>query len=371
MSRRLALPLCFTAAILAFLLGRAPVRAEDEAREAGAARDAAALRLALLARMDADIEERAAQAHLDARILLDQVLPIPYLGVDAEPVEGGMRVTKVFPLTGAEAAGVLVGDVLAEVSGTPTPDAAALGGVIRRSAVGARLALVVLRDGRKVPLEARLGQRPEEDEDEAEQFPTLRAPDAPAPSPVLLDFEEDGVGAEPAGLEPVLAGHGRPGRWVVLGDQAGRHLRQDDDDPTGIRFPAALVRDFDTLDGTIRVRFRSAGGRQDRAAGVVLRWKNRWNYIVARANAVEGDLRIFRVVNGLRRTLPGARAPVSIDDDGWHVLELRAEGPQLTATLDGEVSVTSYDTCLGRGRAGLWTKSDSRTDFDDLQVEAR
>jgi hypothetical protein len=368
----LAAAVCATALALLFLAFAAPrAHGKDDpvAPRQPVPRDAAALRLELLARLDADIDERAAQAHLDARILLDRVLPVPYLGVDAEPHEGGMRVTKVFPLTGAEEAGVIVGDVLADVAGRPTPDAAALGGAIRESTVGSRLALGILRDGARVELTALLGSRPEEDEDESEQFPTLAAPETDPPAALSVPFTDAAPGSLPGVLETVLSGHGRPGRWIVVEEPEGAFLRQDDDDPTGIRFPTALVRDFESLDATIRVRFRSAGGRQDRAAGVILRWQDRWNYIVARANAVEGDLRIFRVVNGLRRTLPGARAPVAIDDTRWHTLELRADGPRLTASVDGEVTVSSYDTYLGRGRAGLWTKSDSRTDFDDLELE--
>jgi len=102
----------------------------------------------------------------------------------------------------------------------------------------------------------------------------------------------------------------------------------------------------------------------------VLRWRDPSNYLVARANAAEGDLRIFRVVNGDRRTLPGAIAKGATDDDRWHTLEFRAHGTQLTAILDGDVRATAQDSFFLRGQVGLWTKSDSRTDFDDLKLEA-
>jgi hypothetical protein len=70
----------------------------------------------------------------------------------------------------------------------------------------------------------------------------------------------------------------------------------------------------------------------------------------------------------VRRTLPGARAETPAGDDAWHRLEFRAEGAKLTAVLDGDVTTTSYDTYLRRGGVGLWRKSDSVTDFDDLDV---
>jgi hypothetical protein len=111
-------------------------------------------------------------------------------------------------------------------------------------------------------------------------------------------------------------------------------------------------------------------GDQDRAAAFVLRHQNPANYLVARVSATELDLRIFRTLNDIRRTLPGGRVVVPADDGAWHVLEFRAEGPTLAASVDGQATASSYDTFFGRGRAGLWTKSDATTDFDDLTAES-
>ena len=340
--------------------------------------DPALLRKRLLARFDARTAEAATKAHLDARLLLDEVLPIPYLGIDAEPVDGTMRVEKVYPGTGAETAGLKVGDRIRSLDGEPTPSKAALGRALRKRAVGSQLAFRIERDGAEIPVTALLGHRPEEDEDEDEQFPELvESRLGPGPRVTLgaagvgFGFECGTPGILPDELEPVLGGHGAPGRWTLLGTAPERFVRQEADDPTGIRFPMALVRGVHEADVVLRVRFRIAGGRIDRAAGLVLRWQDPGNYLVARVNTVEGDLRIFRTVNGLRRTLPGTtlKLPPTADDAAWRTLEFRAEGPRLTATVDGTSTVSSYDTYLPAGRVGLWTKSDSVTDFDDLRVE--
>ncbi len=349
--------------------GAAPPSIED-----GAALDPALLRRRILARMDARIDEAAAKAHLDARLVLDETMPIPYLGVDAEPDAGAMRLTKVYPGTCAEAAGLRVGDAIVAFGCETTDSKAALGRAIRKRAPGAPVEMRLLRDGKETTVTTSLGKRPEEDEDEDEQFPDLPGEGGAPPSlgaPRAFDFEKDAEGGAPAGLESLLGGHGSAPRWIVTADAGGRFLRQDDGDPTGIRFPLALVRGFEASDAVARVRFRYAGGQVDKAAGIVLRFKDPANYLVARVNAAEADLRIFRVANGLRRTLPGSRVEAPCDDDRWHVLEFRAEGPKVTATLDGKVTSTSYDTYFLRGRAGLWTKSDSRTDFDDWTVSGR
>jgi len=353
------------AGLLALLLLAAGVRAQELDPN-----DPMVLRQKLLARMHAEIDAAATRAHLKARLLVDEVMPIPYLGIDADADGGGMRVTKVLPATGAAEAGLQVGDTILSLADQATPSAAALGRAIRQGRAGDRVPVRVVRSGEERVLQAVLGIRPEEDEDEAEQFPELAAPEAEPPGPVALPFRLEDAGRPAEGLEGVLAGHGAPGRWIVLAEEGNAFLRQAEADRTGIRFPIALLKEGARADAVVRVRIRYFAGDQDRTGGIVLRYHDAGNYLVARINAVERDLRIFRVVHGMRRTLPGARVEIPPGDEAWHLLEFRAEGPKVTATLDGTLTASSYDTYLRAGRTGLWTKSDSVTDFDDLAVSA-
>jgi hypothetical protein len=327
--------------------------------------DPALTRREVLARLDARIDEAAAKAHLDARLALDEAMPIPYLGVDSEPADGAMTITSVYAMTGAEAAGLKKGDRLLAIDAERTDSKPALARAIRLKKVGAPVTLRVQRDGHELTLAAKLGPRPEEDEDEEEQFPDLPARAAPSREPITFAFDHDESGAAPKQFDFALGGHGEPGRWIV----SNGALRQDSADPTGIRFPMALVQGFDATDVVACVRFRYVGGKVDRAGGIVLRFADPANYYVARANAAEGDLRIFRVANGTRRTLPGGIVKGATDDDRWHTLEFRIEGSKLVATLDGQFTATAYDSYFLRGRVGLWTKSDSQTEFDDLTFQ--
>lgn len=331
--------------------------------------DPAVLRLRLLRRLDAHIDEVATQSRLAARLALDEVYPLPYLGVDTQLEGADLKIVAVYADTGAERCGLRVGDVLRSFAGVKLASKPALARNVRRHAVGDRVALEIERAGSRMSLAATLGIRPEEDEDEEEQFPDLVVPIV-LPAPRILGFDVDPLGVLPPAFESVLGGHGRQGAWRTVELEGARVLRQDDGDATGIRFPMAIVRDWEAGDAAAKVRFRYAGGRIDRAAGLVLRWRDAGDYYVARANAQEGDLRIFRVVHGERRTLLGAIAKGATDDDRWHTLEFRAEGAKLTATLDGSVQATAWDSYFLRGRVGLWTKSDSLTEFDDLSLEA-
>lgn len=332
--------------------------------------DPAILRRELTARFDAQLAESTTRSRLEFRRMLDAVVPVPYFGVDSEPVAGGLQLTHVYPDSGAERAGLVAGDIVLALAGVATDSKTALARTVRSQRVGAPVEVRFRRGADERVVTTALGARPEEDEDDVEQFPDLATPPPAPPAPVKLAFDTAPLGATPIELVSVLGGHGRIGSWIVVASGSGRVLRQDDGDPTGIRFPMVIARDFAALDARVSVRFRYAGGRTDRAAGVVLRYQDPGNYLVARANALEGDLRIFRVVNGDRRTIPGAIVKGATDDDRWHTLEFSAAGAELSAVLDGNVRVTAYDTLFQRGGAGLWTKSDSRTEFDDLELTA-
>lgn len=329
--------------------------------------DPALLRRELLRRFDQRIDAMAAQLHVEARLVIDEVSPIPYLGLDAKPAPGGMQVTAVYGGTGAKDAGLHVGDLLLSIGGEAVTSPATLAHAIRRRIPGSALELAVQRDGQALTLQGKLGQRPEEDEDEAEQFPDLPgAKLEDSVEPFAANFGSDALDAAPDWLVPALGGHGLPPRWLVVQDGAGRCLQQTVADRAGIHFPMALVRGFQAHDVVGKVRLRYRGGEVDKAGGVVLRYHDAGNYYVARVNAAEGDLRIFRVANGIRRTLPGGIVMGATDDAEWHTLEFRAEGSTLTATLDGKHTCTAHDSYFLQGGVGLWTKSDSRTDFDDL-----
>jgi serine protease DegQ len=71
-------------------------------------------------------------------------------------LRGGAVVTRVEPRSPAERAGLRQGDVIVEVNGLPIDDAANLRNMIGLMPLGAQLAIVVYRDGRRRALDARV-----------------------------------------------------------------------------------------------------------------------------------------------------------------------------------------------------------------------
>jgi hypothetical protein len=52
----------------------------------------------------------------------------------------------------------------------------------------------------------------------------------------------------------------------------------------------------------------------------------------------------------------------------WQELRLEAIGNQFSGFLNGELVVQASDDDYAAGRVGLWTKADSTTCFDDVEV---
>ena len=186
-------------------------------------------------------------------------------------------------------------------------------------------------------------------------------------------FEDAPTGAPPSGFSFALTGGGGPVRWVVLEDPSapagGKVLAETSQDRTSDRFPLAILEGVEARDVAVSVRFKPVSGTVDQAAGLVARLRDRRNYYIARANALEDNVRLYRVVDGRRVQFAGADVPVP--RDRWQTLGLRVEGDRFEVSLDGRVLFAAADrTFADAGRVGLWTKADSLTHFDALEVEA-
>lgn len=191
-----------------------------------------------------------------------------------------------------------------------------------------------------------------------------------------VDFSDDAVGQPPKGFE---FGHtakvGAPGTWVVQAEGPNKFLAQTDADATRARFPVAVLAEVTTVDGDLSVRFKPISGRVDQAAGLVWRFQNENNYYIVRANALEGNVVLYKVENGKRTDLPvkgegrtyGKKTPVPANQ--WSTLRVVASGPRFEVYFNGTKLFEVEDTTFTQaGKVGVWTKADSVTQFDDLTL---
>jgi hypothetical protein len=177
-------------------------------------------------------------------------------------------------------------------------------------------------------------------------------------------------GAPPDDFMFERTGQGAPGQWIVVSEPSAAHgiaVAQVSQDRTDYRFPLAIYQPVSARNVDVVVRFKPVGGSVDQAGGIAVRLTSPDDYYVARANALEDNVRFYRVVKGRREQLQGANLKVASNQ--WHTLGLRAEGDRFTVSFDGKPLFTAQDkTFANPGKIALWTKADSVTHFDAISI---
>jgi hypothetical protein len=188
------------------------------------------------------------------------------------------------------------------------------------------------------------------------------------------DFEAFEVGTLPKGFSTALTGGGGAVTWLIKEDSKAasgkKVLAQTSADDTDYRFPLCIYDELSAKDVDVTVKFKAVQGKVDRAGGIAVRLKDKDNYYLTRANALEDNVRFYKVDNGKRKQLAGADRKVSSGE--WHTLKLSAKGKHFEVSFDRE-KVIEYDdeTFTDAGKVALWTKADSVTSFDDLSIEVK
>jgi hypothetical protein len=179
------------------------------------------------------------------------------------------------------------------------------------------------------------------------------------------------VGSTPADFEFSRTGQGGPGQWTIVSDETsfeGRVIEQSSADRTDYRFPLAIFDPIVAKNVDVSLKFKPVAGRVDQAGGIAVRVANADNYYVVRANALEDNVRFYRVVRGRREQIDGVNTKVASNQ--WHSLGLKAKDEQFTIEFDGKTLFTTTDkTFAGAGKIALWTKADSVTRFDRIAID--
>lgn len=187
------------------------------------------------------------------------------------------------------------------------------------------------------------------------------------PQVMRLAHPDAVVGAPPASCRPALTGEGGPVAWQVLLVHNRAALAETSRVATDNRFPLCVVDAVKVSDVELDVSFTPIAGKIDQAAGLIFRVKDADNYYVARANALENNVKLYHVVKGVRRKIAGVDVPVLTGKT--QRLGVRSEGDAITVSFDGRPLINVNDrTIQGSGAVGLWTKADSLTAFYELTI---
>ncbi len=191
----------------------------------------------------------------------------------------------------------------------------------------------------------------------------------------VVNFDAAPVGKTPPGWTIAMTNQGAPPRWEVLRDQSAptppHVLAQVSSDPTGNRFPLAILNGVELSNGDVSVRLKPVSGQQEQAGGVVFRYRDPNNYYLVRANALEQNVALVKVENG--RRLPIAPAVQhELPANAWRILKVSVRANRFQVYVDHRRVLQAQDnTFQGAGKVGLWTMGDSVTYFDDFRVNPK
>jgi len=183
-----------------------------------------------------------------------------------------------------------------------------------------------------------------------------------------VNFDDLKTGAPPPGWTATQTGRGKA-NWTIEKDETAPSkpnvLKQSGE----ATYPVCIKDDTSLKDGFVQVKFKPVSGKEDQAGGVIWRCKDRDNYYISRANALEENVTIYHTVNGKRTEKK--RINTKVASNHWHTLRVDFKDNYFVVTFDGKKAFTwKDDTFQDAGKVGVWTKADSTTLFDDFSYGA-
>ncbi len=179
-----------------------------------------------------------------------------------------------------------------------------------------------------------------------------------------VNFDKNKSNKPPDEWQCGITGYGSP-EWLVIRERTAPSSPNVLSQSGRGSFPWCVIPNASLSDGFVEVKFKPVSGMIDQAGGLIWRFKNGNNYYVARANALENNVSLYYVKNGRRRTITYVDAPVPHNE--WSTLRVEFASDMIKVYLNGKKYIDLKDNHIsGAGAVGVWTKSDSKTLFDDF-----
>ena len=198
-----------------------------------------------------------------------------------------------------------------------------------------------------------------------------------------ISFDSAKPGSLPPDWVVAMTHEGGSPKWEIVADPSAPSrpnvIAQTSTDNTSGRFPLAIYEKTLVVNGSVSVRFKPVSGERDQAAGIVWRYRDPDNYYIVRANVLEDNVVLYKVEGGKRISLEPKGTPSKtygvkhkVPKQTWSTLKIDFDGPRFAVFLDAtKVMEVEDNTFSSAGKAGLWTKADSVTYFDDFIIEKR
>jgi hypothetical protein len=213
-----------------------------------------------------------------------------------------------------------------------------------------------------------------------------------APKPQQISLSQEKVGAAPQAFVPVVGNwniamdgkekvivvdgrewkRGNPAAGIAENTRkiyGSRHEDFVDNVKAFAYYPYAVAKDVDEFqNGEISLRFKLISGALDQCAGILFNLKPNGDYLTVRFNQKESNLVLWTFKNGKRSFVKRAPDEVPLDMGQWYTMKIAVRGTQLQGYLNGKLLLEYTLPEAVSGKIGVWSKTDSVTEFTDYQV---
>ena len=201
-----------------------------------------------------------------------------------------------------------------------------------------------------------------------------------------FDWSTEAEGKLPEGFQSQLAGSGKSGDWKIVRDELPTEFKPFNTNAVSInrfpvvaqmapsnedeRFPLLVYGGEVYGDLTFSARIKVVSGALEQIAGLVFRAQDERNGYVVRINTLDGNVRFYKFVNGVRSNPIGKDRPLKKGQ--WYQLSVNCTGNKIKVLLDGQEAIPELtDNSFTKGHIGFITKSDTVAYFSDAHVSYR
>jgi len=193
---------------------------------------------------------------------------------------------------------------------------------------------------------------------------------ADPPEAMRWNFEDAKVGELPKDWSAAKTGQGDGSLWKVQDDTSApagsKVLTQTSSAGPNAFFNLCVADKSKFGDVELSVSIKPLTGKIDTGGGLVWRYQDANNYYISRLNPLEGDFRLFKVING-KRTQIGPTVEADEAAGKWHTIRVVHRGAGIQCYLSGKLRIEAQDDAIKEsGKIGLWSKADAVSSFDDV-----
>jgi hypothetical protein len=158
---------------------------------------------------------------------------------------------------------------------------------------------------------------------------TFASTSSGAPASLSWDFDSDAANTIPRDFEIGTLFDGRPaGEWKVLQTDRAKSppnvLGQLMGKGAEHTYKVVLIQGTEATDLDVRVSILPISGNADMGGGLIWRAADDRNYYLTRANPLEQNIRVYRVVKGIRHLLQNFDQTIVVRQ--WHTLQVIHRG---------------------------------------------